>query len=253
MAKKRLLCILILILAPMANGEQIQIKDKKEFYFDRERGWFFYEKEPKKEEKSEQKKDEKKLFQKPLIDWQAVLTMHPTEFNQLIEDVKDYAIMYPTNENVKDYFQLQSVALDRSKAFMETSMMVVQSDPNLSRESHYPTSKVGQDEFFRAKRERIDRVLRENADNYALLYFYSPECGYCLKQSPILQSFIDDTGWTIKPVDISTDGSSALRFKIESTPSIVLIKKNSKDWQLISSGLLPLPDIKERLARTISR
>ncbi|WP_132874606.1 conjugal transfer protein TraF [Seleniivibrio woodruffii] len=253
MAKKRLLCVLIMLLVFKAGADQIHKAEKREFYYDRERGWYFYEVDPKKEEKAEDKKESEIVHSKPVIDWKAVQTMHPTDFNKLIEDVKDYAIMYPSEANVRDFYKLQSIALDRSRAFMETSMSVVQSDPDLSRESRYPASKVGQDEYFREKRERIDRVLRENADNYALLYFYSPECGYCAKQAPILQSFIDDTGWTVKPVDISTDSNAVARFNIQSTPSLVLIQKGTKDWKLISSGLLPLPDIKERVFRVIGK
>jgi hypothetical protein len=55
----------------------------------------------------------------------------------------------------------------------------------------------------------------------------------------------------VKPVDISTDSNAVARFNIQSTPSLVLIQKGAKDWKLISSGLLPLPDIKERIIKKV--
>lgn len=250
MAKKRLLCILILSLTFSVSAEQSIKKEKKEFYYDRERGWYSYEKEAVKEDKKEEPK-ESKQFQKPVVDWDAVWTMHPKEFSKLFDDLRAYALMYPTEENVVEYYKMNSIYLDRAKMFQEASTMVAQTHPELSRENKFPASAVGQTEYRNQRKEEIDRTLKQNADRYALIYFYSPTCGYCEKQSPILQYFVEDTGWSIKSVDITKEQNAALRFNIESTPSLVMIKKNSKDWVRISSGILPLADIKERVAKSL--
>jgi len=239
MAKKRLLCILIVLIA--LNGF---CQPDKPFYKDKGHGWYNYE-----DPKPEPEKKDKDENIKPVIDWQAVQSMHPDRLNKLIEDVKDYALMFPSHENVKDYLKLQGVAIDRSREYMDSFMYVVQTNPELSKENEIPTSKFGQDEKHRIKVEKIEQTLAENRDKYALLYFYSPDCGYCAKQQPVLEYFIKDSGWQVKPINIQQDQKAALNFNIAQTPSIVLIRRNSPDWLLISSGIIALSELKERIVR----
>jgi conjugal transfer pilus assembly protein TraF len=244
MAKKRLLCVLIFLVPTLCFCLEAE---KKPFYKDKGHGWYNYE-----DPEPEIKKEKTEEFKKPVINWDAVQTMPPKLLNSLITDVMDYAITFPTNENVKDFLRLQDVAINRSRAYMDTFMYVVQTNPELSKENELPTSRFGADEKHRQKQEQINRVLAESADDYALLYFYSPECGYCAKQEPVLEYFSRETGWIVKPVNVLLDQKAALRFNIEQTPSIVMINKNSPDWLLIASGIIPLPDLKERIARGIT-
>jgi conjugal transfer pilus assembly protein TraF len=225
--------------------------NKKDFWTDRERGWYWYEIPPVEEESSKDNSTSQKSFKKPAVDWQAVWNMHPQDFSKLIDDVKHYAIMYPTPENVQDYLKMQSVAIDRSKAFMNAATMVSQTNPDLSRESTFPVSTVGQNELHRQRQAKIDSVLQDNREYYALLYFYSPTCSACTRQTPILEMFEQETGWNIKPVDVNAEQSAAVRFGIESTPTLIMIDRNSPNWILIGSAILSLPEIKERLVRSI--
>lgn len=237
------------------NNDVSTTKTNREFYQDRERGWYFYEKKPVPEKKKDEKKEKKPVveeYHKPVIDWAAVMTMPPKKANKLMQDVMDYAITYPTKDNVENYYKLQNIMIKRSENFMATAMLVTQTNPELSDDS-YPASRVGQDAFSDQKKQKTDALLQRNADNYALLYFHSPMCGYCQKQTPILQAFADETNWTIKPVDITRDQHAALRFGVQSTPSLVMIKRNSNNWILISSGILSLPELKDRLARSIGQ
>lgn len=155
----------------------------------------------------------------------------------------------PSEENVKDYLKLQDVAIKRSRKYMDMFMYVVQKNPELSKENEIPTSKFGQDEKHRLKKEQIENTLAANKEEYATLFFYSPDCGYCEKQMQVLEYFMEQTGWLIKPVNIKSDQKAAQNFKISVTPSIVMVKRNSPDWLLISSGLIALSDLQERLVR----
>lgn len=225
--------------------------NKNTFWGDRERGWYWYEQQPVEDELKEDNTTSKRPFQKSTVDWEAVWTMHPNDFSDLIDDVKHYAIMYPTQENVKDYLQMQSIALDRSKMFMTAATMVSQTNPDLSRESTFPISAVGQNELHRQRQANTDSILQQNRDYYALLYFYSPTCSACTRQTPILEMFEQETGWYIKPVDVNEEQAAAMRFGIESTPTLIMIDRNSPNWIMIGSAILSLPEIKERLVRSI--
>jgi conjugal transfer pilus assembly protein TraF len=196
--KIKLLIILIMAFAvAVYAAEPFKANTKKDFWTDRERGWYWYEQQPVEDELKEDNKTSKRPFQKPSVDWEAVWTMHPNDFSDLIDDVKHYAIMYPTQENVKDYLQMQSIALDRSKMFMNAATMVSQTNPDLSRESTFPVSTVGQNELHRQRQANTDSILQHNRDYYALLYFYSPTCSACTRQTPILEMFEQETGWYI--------------------------------------------------------
>lgn len=54
-------------------------------------------------------------------------------------------------------------------------------------------------------------------------------------------------------MDVNEDQIAVMRFGIQSTPSLVMIERNSPEWILIGSAILSLPEIKERIVRSIDK
>lgn len=63
--------------------------------------------------------------------------------------------------------------------------------------------------------------------------------------------FEQETGWYIKPIDVNEEQAAAVRFGIESTPTLIMIDRNSPNWIMIGSAILSMPEIKERLVCSI--
>lgn len=249
--KKILLLLFVLSLDRTVFALGFDNANNKNFYDDSFRGWYAYEIIPdNKTQKNDEEKEEKK-YTKPKIDWGRVWTMHPDEFNNLITDFQKWAIKEPTEDNLKDYLELQNIALERSKKFMSAFMYISQKYPHLSQEASYPVNTVGQDVLKEIKLNEQSEVLAEYRDNYALIYFYSSSCPYCVKQGPIIDYFTDKTGWNVVRVNIDENINAKLRFNIVTVPSIIIVSKQKNKWEMITSGIITFPDLRERIYRTI--
>ncbi len=63
----------------------------------------------------------------------------------------------------------------------------------------------------------------EKEGSRGLVYFYSPSCGACKMQTPIIKSMQAENK-DVYSVDISKDQQSARIFGIRATPSTILVK-----------------------------
>lgn len=239
--------------------QQLETKDtqqtSKRFFDDRERGWFWYEKQ-KIDEEEKIKIDNKTasaipIIKKPEIPWERLYNMPPKEFNKLIDDVRDYAISYPTVENVKDYMRMQNIALERSQKFQNVFSFIAQTDPTLTNEKSYPVS-LNRDYLYQG-RVNLVNYMADKVKNYGFIYFYSDYCEFCQHEKPIIRKFSADFNADLLMInkDDPKHTNAIMNFGIISVPSIVMVKKDTKEWLLISSGFISYNELQERVYRTI--
>ena len=62
-------------------------------------------------------------------------------------------------------------------------------------------------------------------DNKSLLYFYTPTCGVCKSQTPIINKLKEELNFVGK-IDLSQNQNAAQEFVILGTPTTVLMKGN---------------------------
>ena len=191
------------------------------------------------------------VLEKPVIPWDQVSVMPPKEFAKLYEQVQDYAMTYRTLENYDSYAKLRQVMISRSVEFMNIGTLWGQLNPSATDEDWFPVSGFGQSEYKAQAAAIRTQYIQENKDDFALLYFYRLDCGFCLRQKPIMDYFEDVSGWDVKAVDTSQFPEAVSRFNIKSVPSIILVERVSERWMPIASGLMTYEEIEERLYRTL--
>ena len=234
------------------------------YYSDKYRGWFAYE-EPPKDNKTEvdnktivrnipqqQPTENKRINKKPKINWDKVWNMHPDKFKKLLKDVETWAIMYPNEENVGNYLQLQKVAIDRSSRFMGSALLNVQKRPELSNRHSYPRTTFGQRAYAEAKLNIQKNTLEQYKEKYGLIYFFSPDCTYCKKQAYVLDYFINHTGWYVHYVDVTKHPDMKVRFNVQRWPSIFLAQRGSDNYIRLATGLTTFTGLRSRIHRTIN-
>lgn len=238
----------------VANGLFVSSAYAGSFYSERDKGWYKYEVTPKKEDEKQRKDDKTEsaaVMPKPVIPWERVATMPVKAFSKLFDEVQDYAMTYRTLDNFNDYARLRRVMFERSIEFMNVSALWGQLNPEDSSEGWFPASGFGQEAYFMQVSEIRLKYIRENRENFGLLYFFKQDCAFCEKQTPLIRYIEDESGWAIKAVDAGEYPEALLRFNIKSVPALVLVERAAGRWAPISAGLLTADQILERLYRTI--
>jgi len=237
------------------NNEQDSEEAGKTYSKGEKRGWWWYEKAEVKLAKKK-KLTEKVAPKHPVPDMddytlERLWNMHPDDFQALLMDFQKEAVRKPTEENVLNYYVMQDIARRKALAFTHVASLVMQKNQRLNLRAEAPLNAPGKKAVMRANYADTSRVLKNNKDDFALLYFTAPGCKYCDAQDGILVYFKRMTDWTIKPIDVRKQPALAARFGIERTPSIILIYKKSSDFFPISSGITDVPTLKKNLARGI--
>ncbi len=215
---------------------------------DPKRGWWWYETPPPPEEK-----EEEKVTYPSLSDYtkEELWNMDPEKFRKLIKVFLDKAVQNPTVENVKEYLTLQDIARRKALAFTNVASLVVQTTPELNTLKDAPITHVGKVQMTRMQNEDVERTIRTAVDDYALLYFYSPTCPYCQAQEKINKMFVSKYGWQIKGIDVTENKLLAEQFGVTTTPTLLLIYRNSDDYLPVALGVLSLYDIERNVMRGI--
>ena len=226
-------------------------------------GWWWYKdyvKEQKKEEKKKQQteqakqepKQEPKTEIKPLQEYsfQELMQMHPEELKKIYEHYLNLAVQKPTEENVYNFYNIQDVVRKKSLAFANVSGYVWQKYPELSTEKDVPIVGPGITQKARLTMQEIQSYVRSVNQDFGLIVFVAPGCHYCETQLGILK-YAERDGVYVKVVDIAQNLVAKAKFGIETTPTIILVDKNSGQYMPISSGVVSLEDIYIRIEKAM--
>ena len=248
---------------PVQNSDSTN--STKGYYKDTpKKGWWWYEdpvkEQPEKEEKpkakiEEQSKQEERKEEKqeepvkPLYEYtyEELLRMPVEKFKKIYEHYENLAVSNPTEENVYYYYNILDIARKKSLLFTMQSMYVWQKYPELSTARDVPVIPPGIYKKTEAMESEIMSYVRSKKDNYGLILFASTKCPYCSIQLNILNRFVRDYGWDLKVIYLDYDKKAAEVFGIETVPSIILVHRDSGEWFPVSSGVVSIQEIQERI------
>lgn len=212
------------------------------------RGWWWYEEPPKEEAAKALGEEEPSL---PSYSPEELRTLHPDAFHEYAEAVKKEAVRDPSEAKVKHYYEVQEVARKKALAFANASEYVWQKYPQLTVAKDYPMATPGRNALTRQQVEERARVIASAREEFALLLFHSPDCPFCVEQERILAFFTDRFGWTVKDIDVDRTTGAAERFGIETTPTLLLIHRESPDYLPVAAGVISAAELEDKLYRGI--
>ncbi len=217
-----------------------------EAYGEEKIGWWWYEVSPPPKEKTDPKTQPMSLPKVTEL-WE----MDADRFQETLTATLKKAVQTPSVENVKDYLTIQDIARRKAMAFANVASFVTQTVPGLSTEKDFPITNPGKLAVLTTEAQEIALKLNEEKNDFALLFFYSPTCDFCVAQNGVLQYFIDKYHWEIRPINILEQSDFAGKFNVRAVPYIILISRTSKDFLPISAGVISLMDLEERVFRSI--
>ena len=183
--------------------------------------------------------------------YEQLWALHPDIFAKELDRRMKLAIQFPTIENVYDYLEVQDVAKRKSVAFAGAMGYVSQLSPQFSGENNYPINVPGQKVLRNEMMSDDQEFLKSVKEDFALLVFMSEGCPYCDAQEPILDMFYASHGWNIKKLNIKEYPDIAEKYSITLTPSIIVVSRKTQKAIPLTSGIVTLPELRDRLIRSV--
>lgn len=171
----------------------------------------------------------------------------------------DKAIDEPTSDNVRAYYYLQRLAMDKSSRFARVAQEVVMGDPRLDETSRQSITNYVANEVPKVAAAATDEVLRGISQSAGLFFFFRSDCRFCHVMAPVLQQFASTYGFSVLPVSLDggplpdgifpnyqTDNGVAATLKVDVTPAVFLaIPPNT--FVGVSQGALSMNELSDRI------
>lgn len=226
------------------------------YYQDRARGWFWKEvcvkkekKEKEEEKKREEKKEEKQAEYKTIpnkvkIPWDKIDQLDPEEIAKLEKESRKIAIMYPTEDNVREFYKLQRYILAKSREFAVQVGAVSRTEPALFQRPQYP---IVREIWYEEKQKKIHDVLTRYRNKAGIVAIGQRDCSYCKVFEPVLREFARETGWQVKIIYMEDNPQIAINLGTQLIPDIFLVVNvgNNNRWERIGSGYMPIEELRK--------
>ena len=209
--QKASLLLAALPLIALANQPGSSTGDN--FYTGKSDGWFWYQDPPVEAEEEAPPLEVPPVVataKAPAPPPQAVEPSGPPPFSvawlkEKFPEARQQAIDDPNPENMRRYYYLQRIILDKAQRFADVSREITISDPLIDESTRRSTSSFAANaQTKNAGLAQID-LLQKLSSKAGLFFFYKANCDICLSQAQVLKSFKTYSEFTIIP--ISLDGS----------------------------------------------
>ena len=183
-------------------------------------------------------------------------------FRAKVDEIKYRAVLDPTPENVQAYMEIQKQIGDQAGLFTDQWQRILYGTPHLNANVEYPLASAGIGVYQNQKRIEQEATLKKVAATLGILFFFDGDaaCGICRVQGEVLKAMSERYG--IEVLAVSRDGASnasfpnavidqgqlaAMGLSEFPAPTMGLIDPNSRNVDLIGSGLLTADQILERV------
>jgi conjugal transfer pilus assembly protein TraF len=226
------------------------------WYKEKNRGWYWYEDNNQKEQEDQ----DSKLFSQPKTPKEAVSQI--MKIRKVMEEARAYAILTQKEENTARYIKLQKHVLDITEKFNISWQDALRLNPYLDETINNPVSGRAKEIKIQLQTEAENEKIKNFGKEYGLLIFSKEGCPYCHAFIPILKEFAETYNITL--LGISQDGSHIEGIKqinnaellaslpVEYVPAVYAINPYTGEAIVISSGLLSLDELRQRVLMAIN-
>jgi len=238
--------------------------EKKPFYEDAKRGWYWHETPPV-EEEEEIELPAPMPTQSEQTDGEVekIEPFSVAHIRQSLPELRDRAIDNATDENLLAWAVMQRVMLDKGSEFAFRNRNLFMKFPELSEERLMKTSGAAlimREDEIRGNRKEL---FKELSKKISIFYFYRGTCNWCQKQGPLVSLFRDKTGIDALPItfdglpptgDFNTyrmvnelDEDFVKRLGISQVPATYMVFNDGSEITQLTDGFTTLDAMEERL------
>ncbi len=172
-------------------------------------------------------------------------------------ELRNIAIISPTEENLKAYIEFQEQQMQRASVFADQWRRTLWANPELKYEGR-PVNATGIASFDASQAVQVRKSLNQLAGTHGLYFFFRSDCPYCHAMAPTLRQLEQTHG--IRVIAISLDGGTlpqypnaitdkgqAAALGVRSVPSFYLASPKARTVHPLGTGVLSLATIEERI------
>lgn len=212
-------------------------------------------------------KDAKPLPRKPeVVTTQQFTSSNPVEqlqaLQQQVETAKATAVLYPTQENVLHYIQLQNAITENASHFSEVWTKLIWQHPELNYQLQHPTNQTAQQAMVNQKLANLDGTLAKAAQEYGLFFFFEGKCPFCQRFAPTLQRVAQQYHFSVLPITVdgltlpefpkpTLNQGQAEAFHVTRWPALFLVNPQKRLVIPVTFGLISDEELKERMVSLI--
>ncbi len=233
------------------------------YWSDRWRGWHFYE-DPPSEEPVPAARPAPAIPARPSTPPRPPELVEFERLQKTLEDLRNIAIMRPTEVNVRRYMDLEMQVVNRASYFADVAQRVAWATPELDPTLQgRPVNAQALEVFDQQQRADRSTSVAALGRDHVLFFFYRSDCPYCHAFAPTLQAFQARHG--IQVVAVSVDGGPmpgfprarpdngiATALKVTQVPAVFLAQPFTGKITPIGFGVLSESQLLERIASVAS-
>lgn len=258
MSASRLMAITLALVSALASAQEAPTR----FWGDAWRGWHFYE-DP--EVEAERPPTPPKAAVAPTKSAPPAPARSPEllEFERLqktLEEVRNVAIMRPTEANVRRYMELEAKVVARASTFADVAQRVAWSTPELDPTVQgRPVNAKALEVFEQQRLADRSRNIADLGRDHVLIFFFRSDCPYCHAFAPTLEAFQARHGIRIEAVSVDggampgfpgtrRDNGIATALRVTQVPAVYLAQPFTGKITPIGFGVLSEAQLLERIA-----
>lgn len=175
-----------------------------------------------------------------------------------LDTAKALAILSPTKQNIRHYMILQKEVVENAENFSQVWAKIVLEDAVLNTQIKNPTAQYAINARKALEYETIEKTLLKNKNHHLLLFVYDSEQKFSQIAADMMKTFEKDTNWEV--IGVSVDSKNLPEFPnskisidkgktlgISTTPSYVLINKETEEIIHAGFGALSVSQLKENI------
>lgn len=185
------------------------------------------------------------------------------EFERLqktLEEMRNVAIMRPSEANVRRYMELESQVVARASTFADVAQRVAWSTPELDPTVQgRPVNAKALEVFEQQQLAERSRTIGDLGRDHVLIFFFRGDCPYCHAFAPTLEAFQARHGIRVEAVsvdggampgfaDARRDNGIATALRVTQVPAVYLAQPFTGKVTPIGFGVLSEAQLLERIA-----
>lgn len=173
--------------------------------------------------------------------------LEPDEFQALLTDYFNNAMVLMTEDAVAQYYELQDFARRRARMFMNVTGRVMLDRPELNMNTVYPTTAPGMSARTAQRYDEFAQRFAQEQHNAALVLLTRKSCPYCPPQRATLKSFQQKYQWNVREYDLDERPDLVAQFGVQTTPTTVVLTQSPHDWNVVAVGVTSEPELEQQV------
>lgn len=181
------------------------------------------------------------------------------EMQRRMDELRNVAIVNPTEENVQRYMQYEQFVSSKASRFADVAQRVAWNHPELdSTQQGRPVSPAAAEVYQQQQVVETSGRLAALAKDHALLFFFRSDCPYCHRFAPILARFQAKYGIRVEAVSLDGAGlpefpaprqnnGIAERLGVRQVPAVFLAQPFKGEISTVGYGLLGAGELEQRV------